>query len=354
MGQQGQYRLVLGTGDIQPYTVFDAFYDAAETNHSGDSRTTVAILLQANFLDSLIQPLTSGQYSVGVVVVELLLIGVPVYLVLRFLSGTRGEKLVWAVGLILLVSFLTVRLVAQKFGMDRINFLYPYFVLSLIAVALIVFQTELRRGLIRIGEQGWFRSWSHNTQRAIEPIVGAVTNLAKRKIGALIALERSTSLGGVVETGVELDAAVTSELLESIFWPGSVLHDMGVIIQDGRLSSAACQFPLADSAEVDRALGSRHRAAVGLSQECDAIVIVVSEETGTISVAERGRLRRALTPDTLQDLLAEAFSSGKRPPPQDRPESASHAVGDGTEVSVDASSSSLGGSGLLKKTKGAH
>ena len=267
-------------------------------------------VLQTDYLRWLWQPLTSGSYPWWVVTVELLLIGLPVYLVLRFLRGTRGERLVWAVGLILVISFLLMRLVAQRFGLDRINFLYPYFVLSVMAVALVVFQPELRRGLIRIGERGWLRSWSQSAQRVIDPLVTAVGRLSKKKIGALIAIERTTSLGGVAETGVRLDARVSAELLESVFWPGSALHDMGVIVEEGRLVAAGCQFPLADSEDVDRSLGSRHRAAVGLSQECDAVVVVVSEETGTISVAERGRLRRSLSPDSLRDLLVSALSVG--------------------------------------------
>ncbi len=280
-------------------------------------------LLQIDFLRSLWDPLTSGQYSLWAVAVELLLIGAPVYLALRFLRGTRGERLIWAVGLLLVVSFLIMRLLAQRFGLDRINYLYPYFVLSLLAVALVVFQTELRRGLMRIGEHGWFRSWSQNAQRVIEPTVTAVGRLSKKKIGALIAIERTTSLGGVVETGVRLDASVSPELLESIFWPGSALHDMGVIIEEGRLVAAGCQFPLADWGDLDRSLGSRHRAAVGMSHECDAVVIVVSEETGTISVAERGRLRRSLTPDSLTELLVSALSAKTADPePAAKPKTA--------------------------------
>ncbi len=258
------------------------------------------------------EPLTTGQYSLWAVAVELLLIGAPVYLALRFLHGTRGERLIWAVGLLLVVSFLVMRLLGQRFGLDRINYLYPYFVLALLAVALVVFQTELRRGLMRIGERRWFRSWSHSARRVIEPTVTAVERLSQSKIGALIAIERTTSQGGGAETGVRLDARVSAELLETIFWPGSALHDLGVIIADGRLVAAGCQFPLADWDDVDRSLGSRHRAAVGMSHECDAIVIVVSEETGTISVADRGRLRRSLTAEALTELLVSALSA--RPP----------------------------------------
>jgi diadenylate cyclase len=272
------------------------------------------VLGQLDFLRNLFPPLAGGSYRLWVVAVELILIGVPVYLVLRFLRGTRGARLVRAVGLILVVSFLLVRLVVQKFGLDRINYLYPYFVLSVTLIALVVFQTELRRGLMRIGEHSWFRSWGRGSRQAVEPIVSAVASLSKKKIGALIAIERTTSLGGVIESGVRLEAQVSAELLETIFWPGSALHDMGVIIQDQRILAASCQFPLADSEDIDRSLGSRHRAAVGMSHECDAVVIVVSEETGTISVAEFGRLRRSLSPDALREVLAEALSGETQPP----------------------------------------
>jgi diadenylate cyclase len=280
------------------------------------------MLLQVDLLRSLFDPLISGNYSPWVVAVELLLIGVPVYVILRFLRGTRGARLVWAVGLILVVSFLLVRLVARKFELDRINYLYPSFVLSIALIALVVFQPELRRGLMRIGERGWFRSWSKSAAEVIDPIVSAVGQLSKKKIGALIAIERTTSLGGVSESGVSIDAAVSAELIETIFWPGSALHDMGMIVEQGRIVAAGCQFPLADSEDVDRSLGSRHRAAVGMSHECDAVVIVVSEETGTISVAQRGRLRRSLSTDSLRSVLVEAFSPQAPKTPERSPQTA--------------------------------
>ncbi len=266
------------------------------------------MLLQLDFLRDVFPPLSGGNYRLWVVAIELVMIGVPVYLTLRFLRGTRGARLVRAVGLILVVSFLLVQLVVEKFGLERISYLYPYFVLSVTLIALVVFQTELRRGLMRIGERGWFQFWSKEQRKAIDPIVTAMTNLSKKKIGALVAIERTTSLGGVIESGVQLNARVTAELIETIFWPGSALHDMGMIVKDERIVAAGCQFPLADSEDVDRSLGSRHRAAVGMSHECDAVVLVVSEETGTISVAERGRLRRSLSPDALRELLVKSLS----------------------------------------------
>lgn len=266
------------------------------------------MLGQLNFLEFFYGPLLSGNTSVWVLAVELSLIGVPVFAILRFLRGTRGARLVWAVGLILVVSSLVMRLLARDFGFERISYLYPYFVLSVCLIALVVFQPELRRGLMRIGERGWWRSWGKAGQENIAPIVAAVAQLAKKKIGALIAIERTTSLGGVVESGIRLDALVSAEVIETVFWPGSALHDMGMIVHGGRIVAAGCQFPLADSEDVDRSLGSRHRAAVGMSHECDAVVVVVSEETGTISVAQHGRLRRSVSPDGLGTLLREAFS----------------------------------------------
>lgn len=244
-----------------------------------------------------------------VALIELLLIGSVIYTILRFLQGTRGVRLVRAVMTILAVSFAMVWLIAERFEFERINVLYPYFILGVFLVSLVAFQPELRRILLRLGEGGWLQRWMKSSEQRIEPIVSAVERLSKRKIGALIAIERGTGLGAVTEGGVQLDAVVTAELLESIFWPGSALHDLGMIIHQGRIVAARCQFPLAESGEVDRSLGSRHRAAIGMSHECDAVVIVVSEETGTVSVAFQGRLRRGLSPDTLREMLIKELTT---------------------------------------------
>lgn len=252
-----------------------------------------------------------------VALIELLLIGSVVYSTLRALKGTRGARLVRAVVTILAVSFAVVWLVAERFGFERINALYPYFILGVFLVSLVAFQTELRRLLLRVGEGRWLRRWIRSGDEVIEPLVTAVDRLALKKIGALIAIERSAESGAIVESGVPLDAVVSAELLETIFWPGSALHDLGVLISQGRIRAAACQFPLAESAEVDRSLGSRHRAAIGMSQEADAVVVVVSEETGTISVAIHGRLRRGFSAATLRDTLIRELgdaSSGSRIP----------------------------------------
>lgn len=248
-----------------------------------------------------------------VALVELILIGSVVYAILRFLRGTRGARLVRAVLIILGVSFAIAWLVAERFALERINVLYPYFILGVFLISLVAFQTELRRILLRLGQGGWLQRWLRSADVAIDPIVTAVGRLSKKRIGALIAIERSTELGAVTETGVRLDAVVSTELLETIFWPGTVLHDLGVIISQGRIVAAGCQFPLVESGDVDRSLGSRHRAALGMSHEADAVVIVVSEETGTISVAAQGRLRRALSVETLRSVLREEFAPQSPP-----------------------------------------
>lgn len=262
-----------------------------------------------------------------VALIELLLIGAVVYAVLRFLQGTRGARLVRAVLAILAVSFALVSLVAKRFDFERISVLYPYFILGVFFVSVMAFQTEVRRMLLRLGEGGWLQRWMPTQGQLIDPIVTAVERLARKKIGALIAMERSTELGGVVETGVRLDAKITTELLETIFWPGTPLHDLGVLVRGDRVIAAGCQFPLTESADVDRSLGSRHRAALGMSHEADAVVIVVSEETGTISLAMHGKLRRALTLNALRDALQKEFATkpGKKktvvPPPAPKKES---------------------------------
>jgi len=247
--------------------------------------------------------LTSPEYNPVAVISEYLLICVVVYTVLRFLQGTGGARLLRGVLLLVIVAFVVVRAVADRLEWQRIQVLYEYFLLGLFLTSVVVFQPELRRGLMRLGETRLLRGWASDLDRLIDQLVAAAAYLSKRKIGALIAIERDVGLGMLAESGVPLDARVSADLLNTLFWPGSPLHDMGVIIRQGRIVAAGCQFPLADGENVDRSLGSRHRAALGASMESDALVLVVSEETGTVSVALRGRLIRGLTADQLRRFL---------------------------------------------------
>lgn len=259
-----------------------------------------------SFLDSLsryFQRFATDAYNPLVIVAELLLIGAVVYALLRFLEGTRGASVLQGVVLLVVVGFLVIRVLADALGLVRIQVLFQYFVWAVFLTALVVFQPELRRGLVRLGERRWLRRWLRTSESIVEPIVEAVERLSRQKIGALIAITREVGLTGMAERGIPIDGRVSRELLESIFIPRSPLHDLGVIIQDDRIIAASCPFPVSEAEPTDRTLGSRHRAGLGLSEDSDALIIIVSEETGTISLAEAGQLTRGLTADQLRDRL---------------------------------------------------
>ncbi len=243
------------------------------------------------------------------VAIELFSIGVVVYLVLRFLQGTRGLRLIKGLVVILVAMFLLVKVAAFGLHLERINVLYGPIITLVLFGSVIVFQPELRRALMQLGETRWLRRWIGPTEQIIEPIIKSVTYLSKNKIGALVAIERQVGLGTVVDSGVRIDALITAELLNTIFWPSSALHDMGVVIQQGRIAAAGCTFPIRESDHFERSLGSRHRAALGLSEDSDSLVIVVSEENGAISLAVDGRLIRALTPQALRTELGRLLNA---------------------------------------------
>jgi len=243
------------------------------------------------------------------VLFELAVIWCVVFLIVRFLRGTRGARVVWGVALILMGGTLILRI----FGgggdtLERLNFLYSNFLAFISLVLVIVFQPELRRALVRIGEAGFFRQSGIRKAKVVEEIVASVDYLSRNKIGALIAIERQTGLKGIVESGTRIDAEVSQQLLNTIFWPGSALHDLGVVVRGSRVLAAGVQFPIGDGEGVDPELGSRHRSAIGLSHEADALVLVVSEETGTISIAERGELSRGLSISDLRKTIAKGMT----------------------------------------------
>mgnify|MGYP000692919430 CR=1 FL=1 len=238
---------------------------------------------------------------------ELLLIGILVYFVLSFLRGTRGARMLRGVAFLLISLYLVVRLVAAQYGLERIQFLYEKFLLFSSFAVIVAFQPELRRALMRLGETRIFRAPATQVSRDADALVAAAAFLSRNKIGGLIAIEREVGLGGISDSGVRINADLSAPLLNTIFWPNSPLHDLGVIVRNGRILFAGVQFPLTESDDLPPELGSRHRAAVGMSEETDAIVIVVSEETGDISVAERGQLHRKLTPEQLRQYLIEAM-----------------------------------------------
>ena len=255
-----------------------------------------------------------GTYAWWRVAIELLLIGLVVYWVVRFLRGTRGARMLRGIAFILISLYLIVGLLADQFGLERLRFLYEKFLLFASFAIVIAFQPELRRALMRLGETlPIFRGYSEQINEDVEALVEAATFLSRRKIGAVVAVERDTPLVSLAEdNGTPIDAKLTADLLDTIFWPNSPLHDLGVIVSGGRIAYAGVQFPMAESGELERELGARHRAAVGMSQDSDAVVLVVSEETGDVSIAERGQLIRKLTPEGLRGLLLELLGKGER------------------------------------------
>jgi diadenylate cyclase len=241
---------------------------------------------------------------------EMLIIGLAVFWVMRFLRGTRGARMLKGIATVLIGLYIIVRVLGTQFDLQRIDFLYGKFLGFATFAVVVVFQPELRRAVMRLGENRFFGGWSHQINEEIEALVESAVYCSRRKIGALVAIEREVGLGGIAESGTRLNADLSSDLLNTIFWPNSPLHDLGVVVTQGRIAYAGVQFPLAESGELERELGSRHRAAVGMSQESDAVVLVVSEETGDISIAERGRLIRKLTPEGLRGLLLELLGRG--------------------------------------------
>ncbi len=244
-----------------------------------------------------------GNYDPWVVIVEMVLIGLVVWWAVRFLRGTRGENLVKGVIVVLVTVYLCILLLPKDRGWDRIEFLYGKFLLFAFVAVVVAFQPELRRALGQLGRAPIFGGQYRYIEENISALVESSGYLSRNKTGAIIAVERKAGLAALMESGVILDAELTTGLLNTIFFHGTPLHDMGVIIQQGRVAAAGCQFPLAESEDVDASLGSRHRAALGLAQETDAVVIVVSEQTGRISIATEGQLYIGLDTDSLRELL---------------------------------------------------
>lgn len=254
-----------------------------------------------------IQRLRSSPNELLIVVIELLIIGFVIYWIVNFLEGTRGERLFRGVIFMVVIATLLLYLASiEQFGLERIKYLYKNFAIIVIFTIGIAFQPEIRRALMRIGQTS-FLSSSQQLSRSVEEIINAVTVLASTRTGAIVVIQQQVGLAEFIETGIKIDSKVTAELIETIFYPGTTLHDMAIVIQGDRIVAARVQLPLAEAGAVDGiALGSRHRAAIGVTVSSDAIVIVVSEETGIISLAMNGHLVRNVDETQLRRHLTTA------------------------------------------------
>ena len=244
-------------------------------------------------------------YDWRFVVIELLLIGLVVYWVVDFLEGTRGERLFRGVIFILIAGVLVLNLVVERLPFERLAYLYRGFLIFVLVVAVAAFQPEIRRALIRIAQPRFLGFSSQQLEETLEEIIIAVTDLSQTRTGAIIVIERQVALGEFIDTGVRIDSRVTAELLKTIFYPGTALHDMAVIVREDRMVAANVQLPLAEADSMEgHELGSRHRAAIGITTGSDAVCLVVSEETGSISIAQNGKLTRGLDESQLRKHLA--------------------------------------------------
>ena len=236
---------------------------------------------------------------------EISLMSISFYFLFLFLRGTRALQVLKGAIVLVFIFF-----AAQQLHLDTIHWLLARIFGFSIMALLIVFQPELRRALAQLGRRPLFAGHPLNDMM-IDGVIGASTQLAKNKIGALIAMERETGLKNYIETGIRMDCQPSAELLRTIFMPNTPLHDGGVIIEHNRVAAAACLFPLSQKTNISTSLGTRHRAALGLSEDTDAVVIVVSEETGIISMALDGKLTRDLDEDSLKKALSGLLISEK-------------------------------------------
>jgi TIGR00159 family protein len=245
-------------------------------------------------------------------VVDILIVAYLFYKILRFIKDTRAEQLFKGV-IILLVA-------TQVSGMLKLHTLYWILVKILEAgfiLPFIIFQPELRAGLEHLGRNtNLFRfgtqaksAYELNVDKVISEMLGAVYDMAGRKIGALLVLEGKTKLNEIVETGTEIDAKITKQILCNIFIPNTPLHDGAVIIRDGKIKSAACFLPLTQRKDLSKDLGTRHRAGIGISEISDSLILIVSEETGHVSIARAGKIYRDVSKERLANILKNFYKN---------------------------------------------
>ena len=238
--------------------------------------------------------------------IEIGLLFLVLYGILRFLQGTRGAGLLRGLLFTVMMVLIVTLFFVNQLPLYRLQFLIQPVGVVLLPI-IILFQPEIRRFLLRMGEAPVMRFLLRTEAPVVVGIVDSVFTLSKRKIGALIAVERDVGLGEYIERGSPLNALVTSELLVTIFWPGSPLHDGAAVIRGNRVAAAGCLFPLTDQTGIGKSFGTRHRAAIGITEHSDAVAIVVSEETQRVSVAHRGKLRVGVERDQLRSILEETL-----------------------------------------------
>ncbi len=240
-------------------------------------------------------------------IVDILIVAFIIYRIILLIKGTRAVQMLLGLAVILVVYM------ASRVGdLHTLNWFLSNFLSSIILVIVVIFQNDIRRALMHVGRNPFLGSANALEESAvIDELVKSCVSLGNRKIGALIAIERETGINDILESGTTIDARVTTELIRAIFMPSSPIHDGALVLQQGRLTKAGCFLPLSQGAELNRDLGTRHRAAIGLTELSDAIAIIVSEETGKISVAVNGGITRNLDSVSLKKVLGRLLEPRK-------------------------------------------
>ena len=239
--------------------------------------------------------------------IEILVLATCIYQIYRAFRATRGAQILVGLGTVLIV----LALASTIFKFEVIQWILTRAAAVLALALIVIFQPELRSGLAKLGSNRLFQLYGRRRIDFLERLGDAVVNLGRKRVGALFAIQRDNSLKEQLETGVVLDAQFSPELAFSVFNVKSPLHDGGMIITDERVAGAACVFPVTEREIADRSTGLRHRAAIGLTERTDSVCIVVSEETGSISICENGELERNLSEEEFREKLSNIFITGK-------------------------------------------
>ncbi len=240
--------------------------------------------------------------------VDIVLMSIILYRLLLIIKGTKAAKMLVGIGVLLVASFFS-----KYLQLHTMDWLVQSFWAQVVIALIVLFQPEIRRTLAKMGESSLLQGFTSAEElKSLEEIVRASIALANRKIGALVVIEREVSLRDYVEIGISLDARVTKELLLSVFHPTSPIHDGAVVIRGNRALAAGCFLPITLGGDVSKALGTRHRAGIGITEETDAVAIIVSEETGTVSVAMDGKLEAPIDMGTLRNILTGLFTEAKK------------------------------------------
>lgn len=231
-------------------------------------------------------------------IIDVLIVTFLFYWVYRFLTNTRAMQLLKGVVVIFFVAVLS-----RVLRLDTLDWLIQNITSYLVITVIILFQPELRRLITQFGQRNWISSDSSTDAFALDELVNALNAMAEERVGSLIVIERNTGLKGYVESGVQVNAALSEELIRTIFYPLTPLHDGAIIMQGGRIAAAACYLPLSDSKQIKKHHGARHRAGLGIAEETDALVLVTSEETGAITIMVNGRMHSRVKTTDLKNII---------------------------------------------------